>query len=148
MTNIVIIGSNRDNSNTLRALKDHLIFLNYELIELHKLKIEHYVYNQQQKPQDDFLAVAHKMAAAQNIVFATPVYWYSMSGIMKVLFDRFSDLISTSKPIGRALAGKSTFLFATGSDATLPEGFEVPFKKTSDYFAMNYKGAQYIPTLD
>jgi len=148
MKNIVIVGTNRDNSNTLRALKDHLDLINYELIELHKLKIEHYNYDQKQIIQDDFLEIANKMTAARNIVFATPVYWYSMSGIMKVFFDRFTDLITTSKPIGRALAGKSTFLFATGTEAALPVGFEVPFQKTSDYFAMNYKGAQYICTMD
>lgn len=148
MTNLVICAASHDNSSILRALKDHLIFINYDLIELHKLKIEHYRYNQKNITQDDFLNIVNKMIKANNIVFATPVYWYSMSGRMKVFLDRFTDLITTSKPLGRALAEKTTFLFATGSDAELPLGFEVPFKKTSDFFAMNYRGAQYICTED
>lgn len=148
MTNLVICATNRDNSNTLKALKDHLIFINYDLIELHKFKIEHYSYDQKNVPQDDFLMIVQKMIKADNIVFATPIYWYSMSGRMKVFLDRFTDLITTSKQLGRALAEKSTFLFATGSGSSLPEGFEVPFKKTSDYFAMNYRGPQYICVED
>ena len=146
MKTLVILGTNRDDSNTLKNLKLSLPFVDYELVELHKLKLEHYVYDNNNKPKDDFLSVAQKMVDAENIVFATPVYWYAMSGIMKIFFDRLSDLISTSKPLGKALKGKNTFLFSTGYDEALPEGFEVPFKKTSDYFEMNFKKTFYIST--
>lgn len=140
---IVISGSSRANSNTVNSLKTQLPWSSYELLELHKFKIEHYLYNTQ-KPQDDFLAIIHQMISADVIVFATPVYWYSMSGLMKVFFDRFTDLISTSKDLGRALKGKKTFLFATGSDTEFPPGFEIPFKKTSEYFEMIYEGSKYL----
>ncbi len=40
------------------------------------------------------------------LIFATPVYWYSMSGIMKVFFDRITDLLTIKKDIGRKLKGK------------------------------------------
>jgi multimeric flavodoxin WrbA len=67
-----------------------------------------------------------------------------MSGVLKTFFDRFSDLISTSIPVGRSLKGKATYLFCTGSDDVLPQGFEIPLKKTSDYFEMNFKGSFYV----
>ena len=95
---------------------------------------------------DDFLAIVEKMAVAEKIVFATPVYWYAMSGSLKIFFDRLTDLISTSKDMGRALAGKEVYLLATGSDSVLPDSFEIPFIKTSEYFDMAYRGTCYICT--
>ena len=35
---------------------------------------------------------------------------------------------------------------AVGIDQKLPEGFEIPFKRTADYFEMNYKGCAYFST--
>jgi multimeric flavodoxin WrbA len=92
------------------------------------------------------LSVAEKMETAERIVFATPVYWYAMSGELKVFFDRLTDLLTTHKSIGKALKGKKTYLIATGSDPELPEGFEVPFRSTSAYFDMSYEGALYKAT--
>jgi multimeric flavodoxin WrbA len=54
------------------------------------------------------------------IVFATPVYWYAMSGLMKVLFDRFTDLVTVRKDLGRRLRGRRVFLIACGTDPDLP----------------------------
>jgi multimeric flavodoxin WrbA len=88
------------------------------------------------------------MTEVKNIVFATPVYWYAMSGVMKIFFDRLSDLISTSKPLGRGLAGKSVYLFSTGSELEMPDGFEVPFKRTAEYFDMNYVKSIYVSVKD
>ena len=44
--------------------------------------------------EDEFLKIIQAMIESDVIVFATPVYWYAMSGSMKIFFDRFSDLIS------------------------------------------------------
>lgn len=144
---IVILGTARDKSNTRKALEEHLPWKSYELVELHRLSIEPYAYHSN-KPNDDFLSVVEKMTNSDLIVFATPVYWYAMSGTLKTFFDRLTDLISTSKALGRSLKGKKTFLFATGSDDSLPLGFEVPFHKTSEYFEMSYEGAKYVSLKD
>ena len=42
--------------------------------------------------QDDANAIVEKMAAADVICFATPVYYYEMSGQMKTLLDRANPL--------------------------------------------------------
>lgn len=96
--------------------------------------------------EDAFGAIADAMAAAEKIVFATPVYWYAMSAPMKVFFDRLTDLTENRKAQGKALTGKSTWLMATGTDPELPLGFEVPFARTSDYFGMIYRGFAYLYT--
>ena len=44
--------------------------------------------------QDDANAIVEKMGAAEVICFATPVYYYEMSGQMKTLLDRANPLFS------------------------------------------------------
>jgi multimeric flavodoxin WrbA len=66
-----------------------------------------------------------------------------MSALMKTFFDRFSDLITYRKTTGRQLKGKSTLLIAVGADQYLPDGYEIPFKSTSEYLDMNYLGHIY-----
>lgn len=45
--------------------------------------------------KDDVPAIAEKMLHADVIVFATPVYYYGMSGQMKTLLDRSNPLFTT-----------------------------------------------------
>jgi multimeric flavodoxin WrbA len=95
---------------------------------------------------DDFAEIAEAMVAAQTIVFATPVYWYAMSAPLKIFFDRLTDLTENLKAQGKALAEKQVWLIATGTDDALPEGFEIPFARTADYFGMMYRGVAYLYT--
>lgn len=138
---IIIIGTARSPSNTLNSVLKITKFKNFESLELNKHALHHYNYNN--PPNDDFLIIIKKILQYDVIVFATPVYWYSMSGHLKVFFDRLTELITTSKDLGRKLAGKDVYLFANGSEKKLPKGFEVPFKKTSLYFNMNFKKSIY-----
>jgi multimeric flavodoxin WrbA len=142
--NIVILASARGDSNTLKAVRKLCPFSDYVLIDLREKRIGHYEYNHQTNVGDDFLEIAITMKEADNIVFATPVYWYAMSGLMKVFFDRLTELLSNHKTIGEALNGKKTYLISTGSDPILPDGFEVPFRSTSKYFDMEFQKSFYL----
>lgn len=42
--------------------------------------------------QDDAWEIAQKCAEADVIAFATPIYYYAVSGQLKTLFDRFNPL--------------------------------------------------------
>jgi len=42
--------------------------------------------------QDDAIEIAEKMKRADVIVFATPIYYYEMSGQLKTLLDRVNSL--------------------------------------------------------
>lgn len=144
ISNLVILGTARKDSNTLKALQSNFPLKDLEIVDLNDFNINPYSYDQPAK--DDFILIAEKMTQAHVIVFATPVYWYAMSGSLKTFFDRLTELTTSSKELGRLLAGKKVYLFATGSDSNLPEGFEEPFIKTSDYFNMKYKQAFYVCT--
>jgi NAD(P)H-dependent FMN reductase len=145
---IVILASARRDSNTLRALQATCPVRDYELIDLLDFSIAPYSYDSDYPAGDDFLAIARQMTEAEVVVFATPVYWYAMSGALKNFFDRLTDLISTQKPIGRALKERTCYLVACGSDPELPEGFEVPFRRTCEYFEMEFAGSFYTPIND
>ena len=42
--------------------------------------------------KDDAVWIAEKMKEADTLVFATPIYYYEMSGQMKTLLDRMNPL--------------------------------------------------------
>ncbi len=67
---------------------------------------------------DDANAIADKMEQAEVIVWATPVYYYGMSGQMKTLIDRANSLYS------RPYKFKKVYLLATATEneSFTPEG--------------------------
>ena len=143
---LVILASARKQSDTQNFLNKVFADKDYELIDLLDFYISPYSYLNNYPNTDKFLKIIDELIKHKVIVFATPVYWYAMSGIMKTFFDRFSDVVTTKKHLGRQLHGKSTFLVAVGAEEELPNGFEIPFKLTSDYLHMNYQGCIYYST--
>ncbi len=105
-----------------------------------------YRYSGHYPAADQFLEVMEKILLHKQVVFATPVYWYAMSGLMKIFFDRLTDIVTVQISLGSQLAGKKTFLLAVGSDEELSPGFEKPFELTSDYFGMTYTASYYCPS--
>ncbi len=147
---LIVLGSARSDGDTAEAvqeLRGHLPPGLTTLVDLGSKTILAFDYNLRGR-NDDLDQVADLMIAHRSIVFATPVYWYAMSGLMKTFLDRFSDLLSGRDPLrrGRALAGREVWLLAAGTDPALPEGFEVPFAKTAQYLCMNWRAGFYVRT--
>lgn len=142
----IIFGSARSDGNTA-ALVQHLsakLGGQTQVCDLSKLRIEPFTYGRN-GDRDDFRTVVAMMLQSDHIVFATPVYWYSMSATLKVLFDRFTDLLHdpNDRISGRTLAGRNVWLISTGTDESLPPGFDVPFALTAGYFDMVWRQAFY-----
>lgn len=145
---LVLQGSARANGDTARLVQAFRDRLDANvLVSLSELDIAPFAYGSTRQP-DDFMAVIDAMLAADDIVFATPIYWYAMSGRMKALFDRFTDLLHDAglRERARAFAGRRTWLLAVGTDPALPPGFAEPFVRTSRYLGMNWSGAAYFNT--
>jgi len=82
----VILGAARQAGETRRAVD---IAFPSELIDLTVLSEHHiggYDYAHS-NADDDFLTIVEGMLTANNIVFATPVYWYAMSAPMKIFLS-------------------------------------------------------------
>lgn len=136
---IVLIGSSRRDGNTARAAR--IAFPDAAIVDLAEQSIAAYDYAHRYPAGDAFLALAEAMIRHRDIVMATPVYWYAMSAQLKLFLDRWSDLITIRKDLGRALAGRRLWVLATSPEAEPPPGFEVPFRLTADYMDMVYGGA-------
>lgn len=139
---MIIKGSSRKNGNTQQVVASFLTTISAALIDLQDYNISYYDYEHKNQ-SDDFLRIAEQMVQYEVIIFATPVYWYSMSAIMKTYFDRLSDLLTIRKDLGRALAGKSMYVIACSSDAMVHKGFFLPFQQTAQYLNMRWKGGFY-----
>jgi hypothetical protein len=141
---LVLLGSSRGDGETMRAV--NIAFEGRaDCLNLQDYNIGLYDYENANRG-DDFLKVIDIVLQRETIVFATPVYWFAMSALLKTFIDRLTDLISIEKKRGRALAGKSAWLISTGTEEGLPDGFEVPFARTCEYFAVAYRGSAYLYT--
>jgi multimeric flavodoxin WrbA len=90
---------------------------------------------------DDFIGLMEKMIENYDtIIFATPVYWYSMSATLKLFFDRLSDLLHYKKELGRKLRGKNMAMLSCSNTNDLRDGFTMPFVESAKYLGMNYLG--------
>ncbi|MEM7106376.1 MAG: NAD(P)H-dependent oxidoreductase [Bacteroidota bacterium] len=140
MKRIIIQGSSRSDGNTSKVVALLRQQLEFDLIDLNEKNIGHFDYDFNNR-DDDFMPIFRDIANNYDlIVFATPVYWYTMSGLMKVFFDRISDGLIVDKPTGRKLRGKSMASISCGSDDHLPEGYEVPFRESAGYLGMHWLG--------
>jgi multimeric flavodoxin WrbA len=143
---LVILASARKHGDTRSFLNRIFADKNYELVDLLDFQISSYDYSNNYSDTDEFEIIIDKILRHKIIIFATPVYWYAMSGLMKIFFDRFTDIVTSKKHLGRQLKGKATFLIAVGVDEELPDGFLIPFKLTSAYLDMEYHDSIYYST--
>ncbi len=94
----VIQGSARANGNTEFLTKVLLDGITTESICLRNKKITPIV-DQRHEPSgfspvdDDFDAIIEQMLTHNDIILATPLYWYGMSGQMKTFIDRWSQAL-------------------------------------------------------
>jgi hypothetical protein len=61
----------------------------------------------------------------------------------KIFFDRFSDLLSIRKDLGRKLRRKKLFVIASFG-ASYPKGFVDTFEQICEYLGMEYLGSSFI----
>ena len=137
---VIIQGSSRSDGDTSKIV-NYLVSNNpIDVIDLCTKNIGHYDYNYKNQ-DDDFIELANDVINKYDtIIFATPVYWYSMSGILKVFFDRISDLLRIHQDTGRQLRGKNMAMISTSNHDDLIAGFSMPFVESANYLGMNYLG--------
>ena len=137
---VIIQGSSRSNGNTNKIVTFIKEKTGFDIIDLKLKNITNFDYNFKNQ-DDDFIPLMNEIVNKYDtIIFATPVYWYSMSGIMKNFFDRITDCLKVEKEIGRKLRGKTMGMISCGSDSELKKGFEMPFMESANYLDMHYLG--------
>jgi len=139
---LIILGSSRSDGHTVRAIKTVIKENPVSIVDLRNLNISHYDYDYAHA-NDDFIPLAEQIVRHDPIILATPVYWYTMSALMKTFIDRWSDLLHFRKDIGYRLVDRDLYVIASYGDS-MPRGFEDAFSQTCDYLNMRYKGCYYF----
>ena len=137
---VILLGSANSQGNTYTIASYVAEVLGIPLIDLLQKNIGDFDYTHKNK-DDDFLPLMEELVTHYDtIILATPVYWYTMSAIMKRFLDRFSDLLKVHTTTGRLLRGKNLAIISCGSHQLLKKGFYMPFVETANYLGMNYIG--------
>lgn len=123
MSIAVIYGSTRENGNTEElteiAIQDldveKIVLRNYEIKPIHDQRHDESGFS---PVEDDYNHLIERMMKHDTIIFATPVYWYSMSGTMKNFVDRWSQTMRDPKfpNFKDQLGTKKAYVIAVGGD--------------------------------
>lgn len=119
---LAIHGSSRPNGNTeqltAKALEGldvtHVTLRNHTIQPIDDLRHEPSGFK---AVQDDNDEIVNLMLEHDVLVFATPVYWYGMSGIMKNFVDRFSQNLRDERYDFKAeMRKKQAYVICCGGD--------------------------------
>lgn len=143
-TTAIILGTSRSNGNTALLAHEIQHRTNAKIFDISKYNISSFDYDFKNE-NDDYQELIKEVLTFDNLVFTTPVYWYSMSTQMKVFFDRINDLLTRDRELARKFRVKNAFILSTGADITVKKCFEEAFLHSFNYLGMDYKGMLYIP---
>jgi multimeric flavodoxin WrbA len=137
---VIIQASSRSKGDTGKIVEYIKSKIDVDIIDLRTKNIGHYDYEYQNENDDFIDLMTHIINTYDTIIFATPVYWYAMSGILKVFFDRISDLLRIHKNTGRELRGKNMAMISISNQDDIKEEFSMPFVESANYLGMHYLG--------
>lgn len=140
-TAIALFGSSRRNGNTGRLMDDVADRLAIEVIDLSEAEISPYDYNHRNRG-DAFEPLIERMLHHDQVIFASPVYWYAVSAPMKVFLDRISDLLDIPElqESRRLLKTKCAYVLCTSIYEEVPKPFIAAFQMTFDYLGVRFGG--------
>lgn len=140
--NLVLFSSAREQGNTRKLLDAIGKQTPLDVVYLDALNLLPYDYDYK-NTNDDFQRVLDRMLSYDNLIFASPIYWYSPTSQMKTLLDRFTDFldIPSLRQKGKLLRNKTAYLVTTSSQISIDVTFESIFERTFDYLGIKYGGA-------
>ncbi|MFC7687017.1 flavodoxin family protein [Ureibacillus sp. GCM10028918] len=145
----VIYGSTREKGNTEWLTEESIRGVPVEKFYLREynilpIKDERHTEAGFQEVADDYSQLIGKIIKHDVLIFATPVYWYSMSGTMKLFIDRWSQTLRDSNypNFREELAKKSAYVIAVGGDKPTIKALPMiqQFQYICDFFGMTLDG--------
>lgn len=145
---LILYGSSRRGGNS-EALADHLTRgLDCTRIYLAEKRITPII-DKRHDPagfspvDDDQDALIEQMLSHDVIVFATPLYWYGMSGQMKLFVDRWSQSLRDRRiDFKNGMAGKKAYAVIVGGDGVRVKALPLvqQFQYIFDFMKMEFAG--------
>ena len=140
-TTLALFSSARRYGNTGRLMDRVAAELGVEITDLTEKRITPYAYEHSHR-DDDFEPLMSYLLGFEQLIVASPVYWYSVAPPIKAFLDRISDYLELPELLeqGRRLRGKSGFILCTSVMDVPDAGFINAFQQTFDYLGMRYGG--------
>lgn len=135
MNHILFInGSPNKNGNTASLAKTLLKGRSYDTLELVDLKI--YAYGQH-FADDQYQEVIRAISSHDVIVIGSPMYWHSMSGVIRNVLDRAYGVVSNAQ-----FQGKKLFFLFQGAAPTQEQlaASEYTMNRFATMYGMEYQG--------
>ena len=142
MTNsIALFSSSSCHGNTRKLLDCVAEKIDIDIVDLSEVDFSNYDYKHR-NIDDEFLALMLRALEYDNIIVASPVYWYSVTPTMKAFIDRITDLLDIPGLLesGRRLRGKKGYVLCTSISDEVSTSFIDPFSETFGYLGMVYSG--------
>ncbi len=146
---LALFASSRRDGNTGRFMDQIARELGIAVVDLARLRISPYDYAHGNRG-DDFEPLMQQALDRRQLIFATPVYWYSVSPPMKTFLDRISDYLEVPDliPQGRRLRGKRAYVVCTSVCAQPSATFLAALRETFEYLGMRYSGVAHLNCHD
>jgi multimeric flavodoxin WrbA len=145
LSTIALFSSARRLGNTARLIDRIALELSIEVVDLAGQRISAYDYDHRNR-DDDFESLMQRVLAHDQIIFASPIYWYAVTPAMKAFLDRLSDLLDIPDLLaeGRRLRGKNAYVVCTSVGEEPSAAFMEAFRDTFHYLGMPFGGAAHI----
>lgn len=149
MQTLALYSSARTQGNTYQLLQQVSGYWPLDIIHLDELAIASYDYEHRNRG-DDFDILVERMLAADNIILASPVYWYAVTPTMKAFIDRLTDLTERAdlQAKGKALRNKSFYIACTSTKPEVPKPFYDMLSATLNYLGFPLKGLFHADCTD
>lgn len=148
MSIVIIYGSTRENGNTeilaekaVKGLDAERIYLkDYKILPIEDLRHSEEGF---QEVNDDYNSIIERIQAHKIIIFATPIYWFCMSGILKNFIDRWSQTMRDPEyEFKQKMSAKKAFVIGVGGDEPRIKGLPMiqQFKYIFDFIGASFAG--------
>ncbi|SFJ16865.1 flavodoxin family protein [Thermoflavimicrobium dichotomicum] len=145
---IAIYGSSREKGNSELLTEQVLKEIPAERIYLREKNILPIVDKRHEAEgfspvDDDYHEVITRVMEHDVIIFATPLYWYGMSGIMKNFIDRWSHSLRDDRyNFKEKMQGKKAYVIIAGGEQARIKGLPLvqQFQYIFDFMSMHFAG--------
>ncbi|SFB11861.1 MULTISPECIES: flavodoxin family protein [unclassified Bacillus (in: firmicutes)] len=147
---LALLGSTRRNGNSEYLVNQILNGIEHTIIPLAEKHIEPIIDQRHTTEgfspvQDDYDELIQHIFNHDVILFATPLYWYGMSGGMKDFFDRWSQYLRDERFDFKAeLAKKKAYVVITGGRDAKIKGLPLVQQFNYIFDFVNMEFADYL----
>ncbi|MDZ5720922.1 flavodoxin family protein [Bacillus sp. SXabc123] len=145
----VINGGTRSGGNTDLLAEKAVQGFDAEHIHLRKYQIQpiedlRHAQGGFRSVQDDYDSIIERILPCDILVFATPIYWFGMSGTLKLFIDRWSQTLRDPRfpDFKQQMRAKHAYVIAVGGDNPKLKGLPLiqQFEHIFHFMGMPFKG--------